>query len=319
MKKLALCLSCVTLLIFSACKEKKAKPATETIKVGGKQVYEDSSASRVKVFDQNGRVCIQQTSTYYEMVDAYEGTNKIPLLLKITRTDLCYADSVNKGKVYQINAQSVMDTKPINWQAQIVATDLQLKDKTNTILAIHEGTGEEEDLISRFSLLDGKEVFTASYSDMKVSIPNLRERRFAGYTSRNAVTAPVQKGGGENALAFINYSSSSQLISRAVLKLKRTNVAGKIPSYTPEMTFVTANDYGSVIEDGKGLVMMKLDENYKPADIKDFSIQFTIYYGDDNESTKITIPVINDKLDIQHAQYDKDIFELNEISIREAQ
>ncbi len=307
------------LLLVTCCKQRNKPQTNEPVKVSGKQVYQDSSSSMVKVFDQNGRVCIQQTSTYYEMVDAYEGTNKIPLLLKITRTDLCYADSVNKDKVYQVSAQSVMDTKPIQWQAQFVATDVQLKDKTNTIEAIHEGTGEEEDLVIRFSLLDGKEVFSCSYSDMKVSIPNLRERRFAGFTSRSAVTDPIKKSGGENAIGFITYSSSSAPISRLALKLKRGPVADKIPAYTPEMTFVAANENSNVIEDGKGLVMMKLDENYKPADIKDFAIQFTIYYGDDNESTKITIPVINDKLELSKAQYDKDIFELSDAGVEKVQ
>ncbi len=313
MTKRAFYLVICGLLLVTCCKQRNKPQTNEPVKVSGKQVYQDSSSSMVKVFDQNGRVCIQQTSTYYEMVDAYEGTNKIPLLLKITRTDLCYADSVNKDKVYQISAQSVMDTKPINWQAQFVATDIQLKDKTNTIEAIHEGTGEEEDLIRRFSLQSGKEIFSCSYGDMKVSIPNLRERRFVGFTSRNAVTNPVKNTGGENAMAFITYSSSSASISKLVLKLKRGAVAGKIPSYTPEMTFVAGNENSNVVEDGKGLLMMKLDENYKPTDLTNFSVQFTVYYGDDNESTTITIPVVNDKFDVSAAKYDKDIFELSEV------
>ena len=55
---------------------------------------------------------------------------------------------------------------------------------------------------------------------------------------------------------------------------------------------------------------MKADEHYQPADVKDFSVKLTFYYGDDNEATYIIIPVVDDKLDLAHAQYDKDIFEL---------
>ncbi|MFN8300669.1 MAG: hypothetical protein U0T75_16320 [Chitinophagales bacterium] len=304
----------VALVLLTACKPKGPKPATGGIKVEGKQVYTDTSTSSVKVFDNNGRVCIQQTSTSYEMVDAFEGTNRIPLLLKITRTDLCFADSVNKDKVYQITAKSLMDTKDINWSTQFVATDLQLKDKTNTLLATHEGENGEEDLVSRYSLLDGKLVFSCSYGDMKVSIPNLRERRFVGFTSRSAVTSPLRKVEGDNVMALISYSSSSKAISQLVLSIKRGPVATKMPDYTPEMTFVAGNENSSVVEDGKGLIMLKLDEKYQPADIKDFSAQFNVYYGDDNESTQISIPVVNDKFDLSHAKYDKDLFELKEIT-----
>ena len=85
-----LCL-CGWLLVLSACKE-TPKHAADLTPIKGKNVYSDSSSSSVKVFDQNGRVCIQQSNTYYEMVDAYEGTTKIPLLLKINKTELCFAD-----------------------------------------------------------------------------------------------------------------------------------------------------------------------------------------------------------------------------------
>lgn len=89
-----------------------------------------------------------------------------------------------------------MDTKEIKWEAQFVATDVNLKDNTNTLLAIHEGTGEKEDLVSRFSLLTGKEIFQLpSMEILRVSIPNVKGKRFLGFVSRNAVGEPIKRSG----------------------------------------------------------------------------------------------------------------------------
>ncbi len=298
----------VSLLILSACNtQQDQNTAIETIPEG-KVAFSDTASSSVKVFDNNGRVCIQQTNTYYELVDAYEGSSRMPLLLKITRTDLCFADSVNKNKVYQISAKSVMDTKEIKWDAQLVATDINLKDNSNTLLAVHEGTGEEEDLISRFSLLTGKEIFNCSYGDLRVSIPNVKDKRFLGYISRNAVGNPIKEKGEENLIGIINYSTSQRAVSSAKILLKRSGLSSAIPAYTPEMILVASNANVSTIEDGKMAILMKADEKFQPTDVKDFALKLTFYYGTDNEYTEISIPVENDLLQLSKAQYDSDIF-----------
>lgn len=290
-----------------ACKE-KAKPVADTVPMDTKTGYSDSSSSSVRVFDRDGRVCIQQTNTYYELVNAYEGTNKIPLLLKIKKTDLCYADSINKDKVYEVSAKSVMDTKSVEWQTQFVATDLQFKD--NTMTTVREGADGEEDFLKRFSLLDGKEVFSSSYGEVKAVVPNVKDKRFIGYTSKNTASHPLADLDVENLLGVIRYGSSTGAGNAFYLLLKRSAVASKIPSYTPEMVLVPANENTTAIEDGKSLVLMKADEHYQKSDIKDFALKLIFYYGDDNESTQIIIPVVNDQMDLKSAKYDKDIFDI---------
>ena len=297
----------ITVGLLSACKEKPA-PKTDTQPISGKSVYSDSAASSVKVFDQNGRVCVQQSNTYYELVDAYEGTTKIPLLLKIKKTELCFADSVNKNKVYEITAKSVMDTKNVEWSALFVGTDIQFKD--NSLLATHEGAEGEEDFLKRFSLLDGKEVFSSSYGEVKVSVPNVKDKRFIGFTSKKATTNPIKELNTENLLGVVRYGSSTAAVNAFKIILKRSAVATKIPDYTPDMVLVSANENTTVIEDGKSIILMKADEHYQKADVKDFSVKITIYYGDDNEATEIIIPVVNDQLTLQGAKYDKEIFDI---------
>jgi hypothetical protein len=292
-----------------SCNHQKGGDET-SVKVNGKESYTDTSASFVKVYDENGRLCIQQSNTYYEIVDLYEGKTRIPLLLKINKVELCVADSVNKHKVFKVAAKSVMDTKDVHWETEFVATELQFKD--NTLLAVHEGTENEEDYIQRFSLRDGKEIFSCSYGDMKVAIPNVKDKRFIGYTSTIAATQPVQQLKTENLIGLIRYSASDKVINTLWVKLKRSETAGKVPLYTPEMQLLPTNTNTSSMEDGKAIILMKADENFKPADVKDFTVQFTFYIGFDNESTQIVIPVVNDRLDVAHAKYDHEIFEISE-------
>ncbi len=308
--KCRFCLSVVTatVLFLASCNNKKSSSDDTPIKVNGKESYTDTSSSFVKVYDENGRLCIQQSNTYYELVDLYEGSARIPLLLKINKVELCVADSVNKHKVYKISAKSVMDTKDVRWEAEFVATDLQFKD--NTVVATHEGVENEEDYIKRFSLRDGKEVFSCSYGDMKVSIPNVRDKRFIGYTSSVAATEPIEARKEENLFGLIQYAASDKSINTLKVKLKRSASQGEVPAYTPEMQLVSVNSNTLVIEDGKSLILMKADENYTAADVKDFSVQFTFYIGFDNEATQITIPVVNDKMDVARAAYDHEVFEI---------
>ena len=307
--KLPVAILVLTTILLSSCNQ-KPKPAADNggIVINGKGLYSDSASSSVKVFDQNGKVCVQQSNTNYEVVEAYDGASKVPLLLKVVKTELCVADSVNKRKVYEISAKSLMDTKNVSWDAKFVATNVEFKD--NTLIATYEGTDNEEDFIKMFDLLSGKEVFSCSYGALRISIPNVKEKRFIGFTSRRAASNPIKDLNEENLIGVIRYGSSSAPIDAFKVRLKRSKISAKIPGSTPDMVLVPLNTNTTAIEDGKTIVLMKADEHYKPADVKDFSVKFTVFYGDDNESTDIVIPVVNDKLDLAAAKYDRDIFEI---------
>jgi hypothetical protein len=270
--------------------------------------YSDSSSSSVRVFDQNGRVCIQQSNTSYEVVNIIEGAGKIPLLLKIRKTELCYADSVNHDKMYEISAKSVMDTKAVSWDASFVATDISFKD--NTLLAVKEGNDNEHDFIRRFSLQNGGEVFSCSFSDLEVKIPNVINKYFIGYTSKKAATDPLSRLKVENLLGVVRLGSSTSAIDSFKVKLKRSKVVDKISGSVPDAILVAANDNTRAIDDGKTIILMKGDAHTQNKDVSDFAVKFTYYFGDDNESTDVTVPVVNGKFDLAHVQYDKDIFEI---------
>jgi hypothetical protein len=304
------------LLLFSAllisCNNKpKTEHGTDmTSQPGGiaGKGYTDSSASSVRVFDQNGRVCIQQTNTSYEVVTIFQGSTKIPLLLKIRKTELCYADSINHDKMYEISAKSVMDTKAVSWNADFVATEIYFKD--NTLLAVKEGNDNEQDFIRRFSLNDGSEVFSCSFSDMEIKIPNVTNKYFIGYTSKKAATDPLSKLKEENLQGVVRFGSSLGAIDSFKVKLKRSKVVDKIASSVPDAVLLASNDNTRAIDDGKTIILMKGDEHTQNKDVSDLAVKFTYYFGDDNESTDITVPVVAGKFDLSRAQYDKDIFEI---------
>ncbi len=298
-------------LMFTACKEKpKNGHDTTTTDNGGTagKGYSDSSASSVIVFDQNGRVCIQQSNTSYEMVNIVESDSKTPLLLKIKKTELCFADSINKDKVYEISGKSVLDSKSVSWNIQFVATDISFKD--NTIIAIKEGTDNENDFIKRFSLLNGNEVFSCSFADLEVKVPNVISKFFIGYTSKKAASGPLALLKDENLLGVVRLGSSDAAIDSFKIKLKRSKMADKLLASVPDLILASTGDNTTAIDDGRSLIL-KGDSRYLVKDVQGFGVKFTYYYGDDNETINIFVPVDKGKFDIAHATYDKDIFELS--------
>lgn len=299
----------LSVTVLSACNHasKESRDTGSNASVSGKG-YTDTAASSVKVFDQNGRVCIQQSSVSYEVVNLKGQDGAIPLLLKIKKTELCFADSVNKDKVYEITARSVMDTRPINWQTSFVATEISFKD--NTILAIKEGTDEEQDFIKRYSLLNGSEVFSCSFADLEAKIPNVINKFFVGYTSKKAASNPLAALHEENLIGLLRLGSSTGAIDSVKVKLKRSKLTDKLLNSVPDLTLEASNENTRAIDDGHTIILMHTDKNYQNKDATDFGIKFTYYYGDDNETTFILVPVVNGKLDVAHAKYDKDIFEV---------
>ena len=270
--------------------------------------YSDSSASSVRVFDQNGRVCVQQSNTSYEMVNIVESDSKTPLLLKIKKTELCFADSVNKDKVYEISGKSVLDSKSVSWNISFVATDISFKD--NTIIATKEGTDNENDFIKRFSLLNGNEVFSCSFGDLEVKVPNVISKFFIGYTSKKAASGPLALLKDENLLGVVRIGSSDAAIDSFKIKLKRSKMADKLFASVPDLILASTGDNTTAIDDGRSLIL-KGDSRYQVKDVQGFGVKFTYYYGDDNETINIFVPVDKGKFDIAHATYDKDIFEIS--------
>jgi hypothetical protein len=301
----------VALLALSSCnqKPKEGNGFSPDTAVNPGKGFTDTSASSVRVFDNNGRVCIQQSNTSYEVVTIVEGSGKTPVLLKIKKTELCFADSVNKDKVYEITAKSVLDSKSINWSVSFVATDISFKD--NTVIATKEGADNENDYIKRYSLLDGKEVFSCSYADLEVKIPNVINKFFVGYTSKKAASNPLASLNDENLVGVVRLGSREAPIDSFKVKLKRSKLADKLLNSVPDLLLVAGNETTTAIDDGRTIILMHANAQTQAKDVQGFGVKFTYYYGDDNETINIFVPVVAGKYDLAHATYDKDVFELS--------
>lgn len=314
MKLSKLPLAFVGLLYFAtSCNTKSENTSSGSqAEFRGTASFEDSSASYIRIYDRDGKVFVQKTNTYYELITAYNGNQPRKMLLKITKAESASADSSqNANKIITVVGRDITESSisDPSYEINVKASEIEFRD--NTILFTRIGETNEEDYISRYGLISGKEVFNCSYGGMYVGIPNVKDKRFVGYTSLIAAGKPLDDKHITNLLATINYSSSTQAISTAYLKLKRSTYAESIARYTPEMILNASNPKNAMVDDGKGLILMGADENYKPADVYGFEAVFTFYFGDDNESTQVIIPVENDKLAIEKARYDKNIFELD--------
>lgn len=312
-KNFAIAATLAAIFALASCntKQPSASEGGEPM-ISGKEAFADSASSFVRVFDKDGKLYIQKTNTDYELIDAVSKNEKHQLLLKITKAVLSHSDSVSTSKIYTIVTRDITHSSisEPSYEISFKANEIELKE--NTIIATRSGSNTEEDCISRYNIFTGEKVFECSYGSLNVGIPNVKDKRFIGYTSRATTGNPLSQVQEENVMAMISYSSSERAITSVKLKLKRSPIADKLPTYTPEMMLVSTNQRNAVVEDGKAIILMGADEKYTAKDVAGFSAVFTFYIGEDNETSQVVIPVIDDKLAVSKASFDKDLFELSE-------
>ena len=68
----------------------------------------------------------------------------------------------------------------------------------------------------------------------------------------------------------------------------------------------------SLTNDGKSVILSKLDEHYTTKDITGFALQINYYAEGDTTPVSIILPVEDDKVDLKNAIYNRSIFELKE-------
>ena len=141
-------------------------------------------------------------------------------------------------------------------------------------------------------------------------MPNVISKFFIGYTSKKAASGPLALLKDENLLGVVRVGSSDAAIDSFKIKLKRSKMADKLLASVPDLILASTGDNTTAIDDGRSLIL-KGDSRYQVKDVQGFGVKFTYYYGDDNETINIFVPVDKGKFDIDHATYDKDIFEIS--------
>lgn len=198
----------------------------------------------------------------------------------------------------------------VAWDLSLPVDALQYQD--GYLLGTRHGSEDLEDAYIMINPTNGNEVMRYTSQFIDALIPNIKDRRFVGFFSLKT-TKELIENNKEGQLGIITYASNRRKIDTYRVLVKNADIFKMIPPYTPDMIFLTNMDVYRQIEDGRRLALMNLTEDYKPEDIGNFSAQFTFYKGDDMTPLTISIPVTKDRLDVDHATYDKSIFTLEAI------
>lgn len=286
-------------LLITSCNSSEKKEET----ANGSVVYEASEPSFLKVTNENGKLFYNKSETRFDVVE-WIGTAPQKLLLSITQKESReLTQDENAKKQFKVSVKSV-DGKESKWTKEIEAADI---DYSSKVLSVHyPATDKEDDTYTFYNLKNGEKIMDFTYGETKAVIPNTSDKRFFTYLSKNnALKKEVRNDG------IIQYASSEKLIQQVSLKSKGSV---KIPVYTPDIQCLTLRESGNQLTpDGKTILLTQLNQTYKTEEITGFAFQVTYYSEGGENEYKLIFPVIEDRLDVKNAIYDKALFELKEL------
>lgn len=290
------------LLFFASSCNDSSK---SSLKIDGQQQFADSAVSSIQSYiGKDGQPFFVKSNASYDIVSVIDNENKFDLLLKLVKSEVLQQGAPNTAS-YTVSANS-LDSKnvvKVDWQKSITANDIDYSSKV--LIAQTDAVGDSsENTYSLFSLLSGEKLMSYTYGELRVLIPNTSHKRFFGYLSQMG----TQEAGKPNDFAEVNYVSTKENLSKISIHLKGNK---KIPAYTPEMQMMMVKESGnSLTNDGKSVILTKLDEHYTAKDITGFALQINYYAEGDTTPLSIILPVENDVVDWKNAIYNRDIFEL---------
>jgi hypothetical protein len=294
----------ITLVCFaSACNNTTKKSGNE---FEGKEQLKDTAAASFRLIDKDGYRFFERISTDYKVVKLNTDGGELPVMLKITETELSFLDSAGKEKAFYVEARSLDGGKTL-WTQSFKATEIELAG--NLMFARLEGFFDEEDYVRVFSLPNGKEFLDYSYDKAQILFPGNKDKRIVGYVSQKTAGTPLKKIEEENLLGVVQLASGDALLDRVFIKIKRSNYSDRVPRYVPEIVFDSQAKGANIVDGGKTVIMMG-EGSSKSAKADNVSLNLVYYIGDDLESTTLSIPIKNDRFMVENARFDSGIFEL---------
>lgn len=271
------------------------------VAINGKEEFADSAMSVVRQYtNAQGRKVIQKSNTTYDLVDFTDKEDVKKLLVKVTNTEVSSVDSGIIDNHYTVSVSGIND-KNIHWNKEFKGADL---DYTYKVLVVHtEGkNSNEEDTYTQYSMQTGEKLMSFTYSSLMAQIVNTSNKRFFGYLSGQSATEdrPEQ-------FATISYVGSNEKLDKLNIKLKGDK---KLPSYTPEISLLASQESGNTVaSEGKVVILAKTDRTFQAEDINGFAMKIS-YQLPDGSATMILLPIRKDRIDLESANYDKNIFEI---------
>ena len=294
-----LCVAIVATLFLHSCSNPFKGGSDMTI--SGKDYFADSAISTFKLLkDAQGREVMEKNNTYYDVVELHDSVGLKRILVKITKAETDYVDSNATQSHFMVSTANIGDAKP-GWKKEFPGTDI---DYSTKVLVVHtEGKDQnEEDTYTQYSLMTGQKIMTYTYSPLSVLI--VGDGRFLGYLSQQSAT---EKPDG---FAMVSYGSRNEIIDRIKIKLKGADTT--LPTYTPELKMLVAEESGNTLSnEGKTVVMGRVSRGFTAKDINNFAMQINFTPAGSPSPITILLPIRQDRLDIENASYDKKVFELS--------
>ncbi|MFN8310122.1 MAG: hypothetical protein U0T73_09175 [Chitinophagales bacterium] len=282
------------LSLLAACNQNPSKTAP----AGD---WSDSAVSTIKykAFP-DGKRLLEKDNTFYDVVSFLDKSDAASFLLKITKHEKHFIDSVNGENHFTVAAQS-LNNSSLKWKADFDAADIDYSAKV--IVAHTEPSGDQEDTYTLYSLLNGNKLMSYTYGDLRALIPNTSHKRFFGYLSQKSAQDHPQN------FADVTYCGSDKVIQTIHIRSKNKD----IPVYTPELLLKAAEESGNTIAaEGKNVILAHASRQFSADQITGFALQINYFLPNVTEPITILLPVRNDHVDLSAAQYNKSIFELSE-------
>ena len=272
----------------------------------------DSSKAFVSIFSEKNKKEIQSVGVNYIPFSYPFDPGPVKGLLKVSRIAIRNADLQLTNA--QCEVRSFWISKPISksnpYSILLPVEDIYPEDFL--LKGVRKGTDDNEDLFMLINPLNGKEILTYTSAYLDAVVPNCKERRFFGYCSKKN-DAGVLSGTDKLMLGTLTYSNSREVIQQFAIFAVNENVLSVIDEYTPDMTFETTNDTYRLLEEGKRLGLMSLDEKSESKYYGGFGIKLNIYLANSEKPAEIKLNVENDKVIISSAVFDKSIFRMEEV------
>jgi hypothetical protein len=297
------CLSALVLL--SACQtKKKSNDSDLSIQKPADAKVSDADTAKLWVSTSGGKIAITLQDVSYLPFDypfLHESNSGV---IKVLRKQIRGIDAKGMQSTCSLSPVYQSKGKMSPWQTVVKAESVTNHD--GVLLAKRTGTDDREDTYYLINPLNGQIVMIYSVQAIDALIPNIKERRYFGYLSRATEDHLLDES--EKRVGRISYTSNRQWISGLDIKVNDEAMLKQISTYTPDMTYTTSMDVFRLMEEGKRLALMNLDEHYQAKDMSNFQAVLTYYVGDEGSPENIVIPVMNDKIDMEHITYNKNIF-----------
>jgi len=308
--KTAALIGITCILALSACHPKKqAASADISIQQPADASVSDADSSRLWVSAMNGKISLTLQDISYLPYDFPFLNENNSGVIKVLRKQIRGIDSKGMQSTCTLSPVYQSQGKMSSWKTLVKAESVSNHD--GVLLAKRTGTEDREDTYYLINPINGQIVMIYSMEAIDAVIPNIKERRYFGYLSRASEDHLLEESDGM--VGRVSYTSNRSWISGIDIKVKDESVRKQISNYTPDMTYTTSMDVFRLMEEGKRLALMNLDEHYQAKDMSNFQAVLTYYIGDEGTPEKIIIPVMNDQIDVEHISYNKNVFSISAI------